>query len=142
MASVRILSVNCQGLGNIVKRTDVFNYLIKKQCNIYCLQDTHFTCENEKSIRSSWDYECYFSSFISNAMGTAILFNNNFEFNILKEKRDINGNYLVLDINRGVARHKMKCRHNLRRGEWGPLKAPSRSTKTIVSVNRCTNGEI
>jgi hypothetical protein len=75
-------------------------------------------------------------------MGTAILFNNNFEFNILKEKRDINGNYLVLDINRGVARHKMKCRHNLRRGEWGPLKAPSRSKKTIVSVNRCTNGEI
>ena len=50
MASVRILSVNCQGLGNIVKRTDVFNYLKKKQCNIYCLQDTHFTCENEKSI--------------------------------------------------------------------------------------------
>ena len=99
MASVRILSVNCQGLGNIVKRTDVFNYLKKKQCNIYCLQDTHFTCENEKSIRSSWDYECYFSSFTSNARGTAILFNNNFEFNILKEKRDINGNYLVLDIN-------------------------------------------
>ena len=30
MASVRILSVNCQGLGNIVKRTDVFNYLKKK----------------------------------------------------------------------------------------------------------------
>ena len=29
MASVRILSVNCQGLGNIVKRTDVFNYLKK-----------------------------------------------------------------------------------------------------------------
>ena len=29
MASVRILSVNCQGLGSIVKRTDVFNYLIK-----------------------------------------------------------------------------------------------------------------
>ena len=30
MASVRILSVNCQGLDNIVKRTDVFNYLKKK----------------------------------------------------------------------------------------------------------------
>ena len=30
MASARILSVNCQGLGNIVKRTDVFNYLKKK----------------------------------------------------------------------------------------------------------------
>jgi hypothetical protein len=29
MVSVRILSVNCQGLGNIVKRTDVFNCLKK-----------------------------------------------------------------------------------------------------------------
>ena len=29
MAGVRILSVNCQGLGIIVKRTDVFNYLKK-----------------------------------------------------------------------------------------------------------------
>ena len=53
--------------------------------------------------------------------------------------------------------HKMKCRHNLWRGVWGPLKAPSRSRaepwwgvqggkasqwKTILSVNRCTNGEI
>jgi hypothetical protein len=28
-----------------------------------------------------------------------LIINNNFEFNILKEKRDINGNYLVLDIN-------------------------------------------
>jgi hypothetical protein len=49
---------------------------------------------------------------------------------------------------RGVARNKMKCRHNLRRGVWG-LKASSRSRaepwwgcalqrKTILSVNRCT----
>jgi exonuclease III len=68
MASVRILSVNCQGLGNIV--TDVFNYLKKKQCNIYCLQDTHFTCENEKSIRSSWDYECYFSLILKPSLST------------------------------------------------------------------------
>ena len=66
---------------------------------MYTVLPLSFRPSNEKSIRSSWDYECYFSSFTSNARGTAILFNNNFEFNILKEKRDINGNYLVLDIN-------------------------------------------
>ena len=58
---------------------------------------------------------------------------------------------------RGVAKYKMKCRHNLWREVWGPLKAPSRSSaepwwgvqggkapqrKTILSINRCTNGEI
>jgi hypothetical protein len=64
-------------------------------------------------------------------------------------------------LGRGVARYKMKCRHNLRRGVWGrlwpPAYDPSRSRgepwwgvqggedpqrKTILSVNRCTNGEI
>jgi len=51
----------------------------------------------------------------------------------------------------------MKCRHNLQRGVWEPLKDSSRyraepwwgvqggkapQRKTILSVNRCTNGEI
>jgi hypothetical protein len=52
---------------------------------------------------------------------------------------------------RGVARYKLKCRHNLRRGVCGPLKPPIREggsggkfpiRKTILSVNRCTNSEI
>ena len=45
-----------------------------------------------------WGFECYFSSFSSNSRGVSIMFNNNFEFKVLKEKKDINGNYLVLDI--------------------------------------------
>jgi pyruvate formate-lyase activating enzyme-like uncharacterized protein len=43
-------------------------------------------------------FECFFSSFSSNSRGVAILFNNNFEFKVLKEKKDINGNYLILDV--------------------------------------------
>jgi len=45
-----------------------------------------------------WGFECFFSSFSSNSRGVAILFNNNFEFKVLKEKKDINGNYLILDV--------------------------------------------
>jgi hypothetical protein len=40
---VKILSVNCQGLGDIAKCKDVFNYLRSLDYNIYCLQDTHFS---------------------------------------------------------------------------------------------------
>ena len=98
MGSVKILSVNCQGLGNTEKRKDVFNLLRSKSYNIYCLQDTHFTCDAEKDIRSMWGFECYFSSYSSNSRGVSIMFNNNFEFKVLKEKRDIHGNYLALDI--------------------------------------------
>ena len=98
MSSLKILSVNCQGLGDHSKRKDVFNYLRAKNYNIYCLQDTHFTVENEKNIRSLWGFECFFSSFNSNSRGVSVMFNNNFEFKVLKEKKDVNGNYLVLDL--------------------------------------------
>ena len=51
---VKIVSVNCQGLGSIEKRRDVFNYLKSKTCNIYCLQDIHSTQSTEQFIRAQW----------------------------------------------------------------------------------------
>jgi exonuclease III len=45
-----------------------------------------------------WGFDCFFSSFSSNSRGVSILFNNNFEYEVLKEKRDLNGNYLALDV--------------------------------------------
>ena len=76
MAELKFLSVNCQGIGLLPKRTDVLNYLKpKKKCHIYCLQDTHFSPGvDEKFVRSRWNSDCYFSSFKSNARGVAILF--------------------------------------------------------------------
>ena len=94
----RILSMNCQGLGDKNKRKDVFAYLRKLSYSIYCLQDTHFTVELEKNIRAEWGYNCFFSCWKSNARGVAILFNNNFEYKVLKEKSDNNGNFLALDL--------------------------------------------
>ena len=44
--------MNCQGLGGLSKRKDVFNYLKQKKYSIYCLQDTHFTHKEEKYIRA------------------------------------------------------------------------------------------
>ena len=49
-------------------------------------------------IRNQWGFDAYFSSYTSNARGVAILFNNNFEFKILNEKKDENGNLLALNI--------------------------------------------
>ena len=98
MEGIKIISVNCQGLADRNKRKDVFSYLKSKQYNIYCLQDTHFTYEQENIIRSEWGLECVFSSYKSNSRGVAILFNNNFEVKILREKKDVDGNLLCLDL--------------------------------------------
>ena len=95
---VKILSVNCQGLGDIAKRRDVFNYLRSLKYNIYCLQDTHFTSDIENDVRNLWGFQCYFSSFASNSRGVAILINNNFDFKSISMKGDIDGNYLLLKM--------------------------------------------
>lgn len=98
MGSLKIQSVNCQGLGNLSKRRDVFDFLKSERYNIYCLQDTHFTQEQENDICSMWGDNCYFSSFSSNSRGVAILINSNFDYKVLREKKDLSGNFLALDI--------------------------------------------
>ena len=98
MDKISICSVNCQGLGNPSKRRDVFNYLRNKNHSILCLQDTHFTKNIEPLIIAEWGYKAVFSSFSSQSRGVAILFKNNFEFNICNSYRDQRGNTIILDI--------------------------------------------
>ena len=81
-SNIKIMSLNCRGLGNWQKRKDVFNHIRDKKFSIYCLQDTHFTEKDKSTIRSTWGFEIYMSAGKSDARGVAILFNNNFEFKV------------------------------------------------------------
>lgn len=95
---LKVLTVNCQGLGDPNKRRDVFKILKTKNYNIYFIQDTHFIQEDENLIQTQWGYKAFFSSYKSNSRGVAILFNNNCEITIYEQYRDDNGNYLILDV--------------------------------------------
>ena len=77
---LQIVSYNCQGLNSVEKLRDVFDYLKSKNCNIYCLQDTHFTKNDETAIKNQWGEECIFNSFASNQRGVAILLSNYFGY--------------------------------------------------------------
>ena len=105
MDKITICSVNCQGLGNPSKRRDVFNYLRNSNYSILCLQDTHFTKDIEKIIKSEWGYKVYFSSFSSQSRGVAILFKNNFEFIVHSFYNDQKGNMIILDIE--ISKHRI-----------------------------------
>lgn len=99
MAEIKIISVNCQGLNDHKKRKDIFQYYRQQHCSILCLIDTHFTMEMEQEIRNEWGYEARFNSFTSNSRGVAILFNNNFEYQIHEQPiSDNTGNLLALSI--------------------------------------------
>lgn len=92
---IKIATVNCQGLATLSKRQDVLNFYKTKYYSIICLQDTHFVLDTEPYVEAQWGYKCVFNSFTSNSRGVCILFNNNFEFKILSEKKDNDGNILA-----------------------------------------------
>ena len=96
--TIKIATVNCQGLSTPSKRKDVLNYNENKKYSILCLQDTHFIQDLEPYIEAHWGYKCVFNSYASNSRGVAVFFNNDFELVLHREKRDNSGNILALDI--------------------------------------------
>ena len=96
--NITICSLNTRGLSCKQKRKDVLNFLKQKKYSIYCLQDTHFTEKEEKFIRSKWGYEIILNCYSSQSRGTAIFFNNNFEYKVNRTKKDTQGNKIVIEI--------------------------------------------
>ena len=95
---MKIMSMNCQGLGDFSKCRDVFNFIRQKKYDIYLLQDTHFITKKETYLRTMWGFDCIFDSFSSQSRGVAILFNNKLDYKIHKIKKGNDGNKLVIDI--------------------------------------------
>ena len=89
MTSFKILTVNCRGIRDQYNRRDIFDYLRNKNFSIYCFQDPHFTKDDSNLITSQWGYTLFHSPGTRDSRGVAILFNNNFEYTIIKEKRMI-----------------------------------------------------
>ena len=132
--AIKILSANCQGLGSMEKRLDVFNYLKEKKCDIICLQDTHTTKTSERFFRSQWNNECLFSSGTSNSRGVAILFSKNIDFKINNSISDQDGNYIICDLS--VADNKLTL-INL----YGPNKDTPLFFQNIIDIAETIGNE-
>ena len=90
--------MNVRGLGDRTKRTQVFTWLRNKNANIYFLQETHSTLQNEKTWVEDWgDGALYFSHGSSNSRGVCILTKNVSQFNIEKIYQDDGGRVIILD---------------------------------------------
>lgn len=76
--NIKIISMNCRGLADKVKRRDVFDYMKEKNYSVLCLQDIHVNPEEEQRITSEWGHEAVICGYKSNARGVGIFFNNNF----------------------------------------------------------------
>lgn len=68
------------------------------KCKTLILYVSKIDPELEESVRNEWGQEAIFCAYQSNARGVAVLFNNNFEFVIKKVKKDVDKNYMLIQL--------------------------------------------
>ena len=100
MAKFNSITFNCNGLNNKNKRKKVFTYLKEKLDGGFCfLQETHSTEADEDVWKKQWGDDIHFSHGTSNSTGCAVAFSNKFPYSIIKESKDTQGRFLILEIN-------------------------------------------
>ena len=62
------------------------------------LQEVHCSENTTDSWTSEWGYKALFSCCSSSKAGVSILFNNNFNLNVIKTLQDPNGRFIICDI--------------------------------------------
>lgn len=95
---ITIASLNVRGLGNSAKRRETFHWLKSKKFSIYLLQEVHCSEETSHLWASEWGYKTLFTSLSSSKAGVSILFNNNFDFQIMKSYIDASGRFILCDL--------------------------------------------
>ena len=85
-------------MGDKLKRRETFNWLRAKKFHIYLLQEVHCSTNTISLWSSEWGYKSIFSCLSSARGGVAILFNNNFSFEILRVYSHTNGRFTICDI--------------------------------------------
>lgn len=92
--NVGIYSMNVRGLGNSLKRKQVFLWLKNHPGSIFFLQETHSTVNYVNNWRDDWGDDIYFSHGTSNSRGVCIL-TNNCNLHVVKEFHDNDGRILI-----------------------------------------------
>ena len=93
-----ICSLNVRGLGNTIKRVQVFNWLKEQNNYIYILQETHLYSQFIDKWESEWGLKSYFSGKTNNSEGVCILFNKSFTYEIVNYAELSPGRMQAVDI--------------------------------------------
>ena len=96
MSSILLITRNCNGLRNKVKRQICFQWFKKQKADIVLIQETHWCKDIEHIIRSEWKGSAFFNHGTRNARGVAILIKKQSEFKLMSEYKDQNGRFLLV----------------------------------------------
>lgn len=98
MDSLKLITLNVNGLRAPAKRRALFADLRKSKADIIFLQETHCTTNEERIWLSEWGATGYFSQGRSNARGVCTLFSRSFTPKLLHKITDADGRLLLLQI--------------------------------------------
>lgn len=106
--TLKIISFNCFGLRNPTKRGKVYEWLKSNKTDIAFLQETHCT-DNVKHIYDrDWEGISFHStSDSSHKNGVQILFKKNMNCEIISNKQDDQGRYIIVTIQVGNNIYKL-----------------------------------
>ena len=94
--NLKLITFNCRGIQDHVKRRKVFHYLRSIESDIVFLQETHSSKSDEIFWKQQWGEKAWFSSHTSNSRGVAILIRNHVSMVLNSSYCDTNGRYLII----------------------------------------------
>ena len=94
--ALKLITFNCRGLQDFLKRKKTFHYLKSLSSDICFLQETHLDKKDEILCRNQWGESAFFSSFTSNSRGVGIFIRNTVTFKLLSLFSDSEGRFLIL----------------------------------------------
>lgn len=98
MMKLKMTTLNVNGIRHTPKRRAIFKELRDTKSDIIFLQETHSSIVDFKIWKAEWGGEAIFSHGRSNSKGVAILFARGIDFKLLFQSADIEGRYLLLNI--------------------------------------------
>lgn len=98
MSLLKVSSCNARGLRQQRKRRQVFSFLHRHRRDIFCIQETHSTREDEKYWANEWGGKVVFNHGTSSSRGVCVLFNPTLTFIIQKCWTCNSGRAIILDI--------------------------------------------
>ena len=103
IATLNIVSLNCNGLGDRNKRRRLFRHLTRRNVDVILLQETHSTPDSSKLYKAEWkrlkrNHHSEWNSGTSRSCGVAVLLSNKNDTQIINTCRDPHGRVLNLQI--------------------------------------------
>ena len=96
--NLKLITFNCRGIQDYVKRRKLFHYLRFIESDIIFLQETHSSKTDELSWKQQWGEKAWFYSHTSNSRGVAILIRNHVSLVFNSLYTDTNGRYLIMSV--------------------------------------------